>query len=291
MVSILGLVQYLLLLIVAYAGISLGLPIFLRFLTEAGQMRPNYAGQEIPLGAGLHLILLLPVMHALALLAGVPGFPVDLSLLVTLTLVGFGLAGLVDDCLGTPQDKGFRGHFIALIREKRLTSGAFKALFGGTVALLAALALPVIDAKAFGPWYQILLNALVLASAANLVNLFDLRPGRAGKIFLLGLLICAALAVRIERFGAPILLLTVMFIPLFRRDLRAELMLGDTGSYLLGATLGLAMVFWLTLHAKIVALVLLLLLQALSERFSFSALIERFGFLRLLDRLGRRTER
>ena len=291
MISILGLVQYLLLLIVAYSGVSLGLPIFLRFLAETGRVRPNYAGREIPLGAGLYLVLLLPVLHALALLAGVPGFPIGLSLLVTLTLVGFGLAGLVDDCLGTAQDKGFRGHFTALLRTGRLTSGAFKALFGGAVALLVALALPIIEAKTFGPWYQILLNALLLASAANLVNLFDLRPGRAGKIFLLGLLICAALAARIEHFGGPILLVTVMFIPLLRRDLRAELMLGDTGSNLLGATLGLAMVFWLTLHAKIFAVALLLVLQALSERFSFSALIERFGLLRLLDRLGRRTER
>lgn len=255
-------------------------------------MRPNYAERQIPIGAGLYLVMLLPAILTLAMLAGVRALPLQLNLVFSLAVLGFGLAGLVDDLLGGDRDKGFRGHFGALFRERRLTSGALKALFGVVVSIFIALALRFVEAKLFGPWYQVLLNTLLLASAANLINLFDLRPGRAGKVYLLALLICAAVshAGWLLGYGGPILLYTVMFLPLFRRDLRAQLMLGDVGANALGAVLGLAMVFWLTPRGKIVALLILLGLQLLSERFSFSALIERQGFLRLLDRLGRRSE-
>lgn len=275
---------------VAYTGTALGLPVFLRFLEEAGLRRANFAGSEIPLGAGLYPLFILPAFIAAALMAGVKGFTMELSLVFLFAVSGFGLAGLVDDCLGSAAHKGFRGHFGALFREGRLTSGAIKALAGAAVGLMTALVLPLLDRRAFGSWYQVALNALLLASAANSINLFDLRPGRAGKVFFLGMALCAAFATRIERFGAPLLLLVVVFLPLLRMDLRARLMLGDTGANMLGATLGLAMALWLTPHAKVVAAILLLLLQILSERFSFSALIDRVGFLRALDRLGRRAE-
>ncbi|MGE5529054.1 MAG: hypothetical protein ACM3X6_07925 [Patescibacteria group bacterium] len=262
---------------------------FLAFLAGSGLRRPNYAGREIPSAAGLILLLFLPVTLALGILAGVPALRGMLSLVFGLAVLGFGLAGLVDDCLGASREKGFRGHFAALL-QGRLTSGAIKALFGGTVALFVGLALPLLDARAFGAWYQILLNTIILASAANLINLLDLRPGRAGKVFYLGLIVAAALACRIERFFGPVALAAVMFVPVFRRDLKARLMLGDTGANLIGAVLGMAMVFWLTPHAKIVAAAILLGLQIISERFSFSGIIERFAALRALDRWGRGSE-
>lgn len=239
----LGFIQYLLFLVVAYVGTLLGLPLFIRFLGETGLRRTNYAGREIPLGAGLYLVVLLPPLQALAILAGVPAMPIQLCLIFALAAIGFGLAGLIDDALGTAGDKGFRGHFKALFKEGRLTSGALKALFGGVIALLTGLQLAAYYPEAFGAWYQILLNAALLASAANLVNLFDLRPGRAGKVFLLGLVLSAALAAKIDLYGGPVLLVAVTFIPVFRQDLRAKLMLGDTGANYLGATLGLAMIY------------------------------------------------
>ncbi|MGE5550247.1 MAG: hypothetical protein ACM3ZC_06920 [Bacteroidota bacterium] len=287
----LGFLQYILLLAVAYSGAALGLPMFMRFLREAGPRRTNYAGQEIPLGAGLYFVILLPPLLALAILAGVPAMPARLCLVFAFAAVGFGLAGFIDDALGSAHDKGFRGHFKALLKEGRLTSGALKALFGGAVALLTCLQLAAVYPKVFGSWYQILLNTMLLASAANLINLFDLRPGRAGKVFLLGLALSAAFAVKIDLYGGPVLLAALIFIPVFRQDLRARLMLGDTGANYLGAVLGMAMVFWLTWHAKAVAVVLFLALQLASERFSFTALIERVSLLRILDRWGRRSER
>ncbi|MCL6615012.1 MAG: hypothetical protein K6U03_10445 [Firmicutes bacterium] len=212
-----------------------------------------------------------------------------LGLAFALATIGFGLVGLVDDTLGSAGAKGFRGHFGALFREGRLTTGAMKALFGGSLALMVSLAMRAVDPR-FGPWYQVILNTLVLASAANIINLFDLRPGRAGKLFLVGLIAGAALAREIDRFGAPILLVFVMFLPLFREDLRGRLMLGDTGANFLGAALGMGFVVWLTPHAKAIATAILIALQLLSERYSFSALIERVGVLRAFDRWGRRVE-
>ena len=236
-------------------------------------------------------MVLLPPLLALAILAGVPAMPLQLCLIFALAAIGFGLAGLIDDVLGTAGDKGFRGHFKALFKEGRLTSGALKALFGGVIALLTGLQLAAYYPEAFGAWYQILLKPTLLASAANLVNLFDLRPGRAGKVFLLGLVLSAALAAKIDLYGgARPVWWPVTFIPVFRQDLRAQLMLGDTGANFLGATLGLAMILWLTWYAKVIAVVVFLALQLASERFSFSALIERVGLLRIFDRWGRRSE-
>ncbi|MGQ9779626.1 MAG: hypothetical protein ACUVRM_07085 [Bacillota bacterium] len=284
-----GAVRFVFFLIVAYSAGSLLLPFILGFLTEAGLRRPNYAGREIPLGAGLVFLLLFPFLLALAFLARVPGFPVPLSLIFAFVLGGFGTVGLVDDALGTGPAKGFRGHFGLLFRERRLTSGAIKALGGAGIAFTAALALRTVDAR-FASWYQVLLNTVVLASSANILNLFDLRPGRAGKFFLVGLLIGAALAREIDRFGAPILLVLAVFLPVFREDLRGRLMLGDTGANFLGAALGMGFVVWLTPHAKTVAALLLVFLQLLSERYSFSALIERVSILRAFDRWGRGAE-
>ena len=283
--------QYLILLTLAYLVSYLGLTFFTRFLSQAGLVRANYAGHDIPLGAGLYLLVLLPGLFVLAILAGVPALPAKLCAIYAIGSIGFGLAGLIDDCLGTVGDKGFRGHFRALLREGRLTSGAIKAVFGGVIALLTALILAYFYPKLFGPWYQVLLNAMVLALAANTINLFDLRPGRAGKVFFLGLIVCTALANHIDRFTGPVLLVAVAFLPLFIRDLRAELMLGDTGANFLGAAWGLSMVFWFTLQTKIVAAVLLLALQILSERVSYSNLIERVSLLRRFDRWGRGAEK
>ena len=58
-------------------------------------------------------------------------------------------------------------------------------------------------------------------------------------------------------------------------DLREKGMLGDSGANMLGAVLGIYMVFLLDLPGRITVIVVLALLTLASERWSFSKAIDR----------------
>ena len=65
------------------------------------------------------------------------------------------------------------------------------------------------------------------------------------------------------------------------------MMLGDVGSNLLGASLGMMMVWMLSGFGKIIALIIFMGLQFAAEKLSFSEIIDKYGPLKYLDRLGR----
>jgi hypothetical protein len=70
-------------------------------------------------------------------------------------------------------------------------------------------------------------------------------------------------------------------------DLREMSMLGDAGSNVLGALLGLSSVGWLTGRGRWIAIGALASLNILGEARSLGELIERTPLLRELDALGR----
>jgi Glycosyl transferase family 2 len=161
--------------------------------------------------------------------------------------------GLADDVWSGPE-RGFRAHLHA-----RRTSGVVK-LFGIPLVGLVAT--------------RRLSGALLVGLAANVVNQFDTRPGRALKAYLVG-----AFAL-----DAP-LGLAVLLLPY---DLREMAMLGDAGANALGAMLGLKSVERFTGRGRWVAIGALAGLTLLGEETSLGALIERTPGLAKLDRLGRR---
>lgn len=275
------------------------LPMLLRMLEDAGLVRPNYAGKPVPLGAGMIFTLIPLASWALGLVGGgvyVTLFPAgwnepvrewleafDLpthSLWAAFFLVGvMGFLGLMDDLLGSRANSGFRGHFRALLRERKLTTGAVKALGGGIAALLVSVLLA-------GNIWELLLDALVIALSANFINLLDLRPGRAVKWFLLWGLIILAFEVN----WVPMALLlpwlgTVLIY--FRYDLEGMAMMGDAGSNVLGGLLGLAAVLGLSIWGRVVTAALLLLLHVYTEKYSLTETFERVALLRYFDELGR----
>jgi UDP-N-acetylmuramyl pentapeptide phosphotransferase/UDP-N-acetylglucosamine-1-phosphate transferase len=135
------------------------------------------------------------------------------------------------------------------------------------------------------PQIVALLNGALIALAANLVNLLDLRPGRALKAFAAGALLLAPGAGWSGM--APLLAVALPAAAYAPADLRARAMMGDTGANALGAALGATAALQLGLTGKLAALALLAALQVASEFVSFSAVIERCAPLRFVDRLGR----
>ena len=202
--------------------------------------RPNYRGREVSLAGGVVCVVLLVALHPVAVVAVA------------------GIAGLYDDLRGDRTTKGFRGHLRAAARG-RLTSGSAKLLLIGGVAL-----------GTLG-----LLDGLLVAATANLVNLFDLRPGRALKVVLLPALLAGA-----WRVAAVALLL-------LPADLRERTMLGDGGANALGAAVGVAVAASAPVVAAAVVAAVVVALTLVSERVSFTRVIDRTPPLRWVDRLGR----
>ena len=124
---------------------------------------------------------------------------------------------------------------------------------------------------------------LLIAGAASLVNLFDLRPGRALKV--------SAVATGLIAPAAPTAAAAVAgtVIAALPSDLRETAMLGDCGATALGVALGLAAsaieprAARQSLAAAVVALTLA------SERVSFTSVIESHPALHRRDELGRRS--
>jgi UDP-GlcNAc:undecaprenyl-phosphate GlcNAc-1-phosphate transferase len=192
--------------------------------------------------------------------------------LAVLVALGFGLLGLLDDLVGSGGDgRGFRGHLRAM-RSGQLTTGFVKLAGGGAVAVIVASGVSdrVID---------VVVDALLIALAANLANLLDRAPGRAGKVGAVAFvaLLIAGGAQRVV--GAVVALLPA--------DLHERLMLGDAGANVLGAALGLGVALVAPTGVRVAVLVVLLALNLLSEAISFSSVIERVPPLRWLDQLGR----
>jgi hypothetical protein len=240
-----------------------------------GWERVNYRGQRVSLSGGF---------------AAAAGTMIGVSSDRTLrrsALVAAAAAlvgGAYDDLLGPlsdgKADKGLAGHAKAL-RSGRLSGGAAKVAIIGVGSVLAARQLP--SSKASRPGLLSSgLSAVLIAGSANLVNLFDLRPGRAGK---LTLLVASGAALGGASAGpiAAVIGATIAELP---GDLRERTMLGDTGANTLGALVGVRLAAG-GRPTRIAALLVIGGLTLASERISFTRVIAAVRPLRWLDELGR----
>jgi hypothetical protein len=269
--------------------------------------RTNYRGRVVFIGLGAVWVFWVAGMQVLrsgfSLLPALSLF-VSIQPILPLTITAL-LFGIIDDAYGTSADRGFRGHLTALAAG-RLTTGAFKLLGIGLVSLAAASSIgvgargagatPALtgEARALVTWlaWTLALGA-VIALSANLVNLMDLRPGRALKAYLLYALPLVVAAAFLRPGGDALLLALALLGPavaVWSLDLGERGMLGDAGANAAGAVLGFLAAWecgrsWPTL----VVLVVLLAVNLASERWSFTRLIEANRLLRYLDGVGRHS--
>jgi UDP-N-acetylmuramyl pentapeptide phosphotransferase/UDP-N-acetylglucosamine-1-phosphate transferase len=283
------LLRYLLILVVSYLFAVFSFPALMRLFQEAGLVKPNYRKENIPASAGVLFAVVIPTIIGLGIILRVPSFTAVHSYLFLFVIVAMGFMGFFDDQLGSHMVKGFKGHFRALFLEKRLTTGAFKAMFGAVIALIFSLGTVELF-KVKWPVWSVIINFLLVVLAANTINIFDLRPGRAGKIYLFGFVIILLCSKYFEDYIGlflPILAIMIYYLPF---DLKAKVMMGDSGANLVGASLGMMMAWMLTDISKIVALVILVVIQIAAEKVSFTEVIENSSWLKVLDQAGRGKE-
>ena len=254
-------------------------------MRRTGLVRANYAGRRAAFPAGAVLV-------AVSLLALAPLAVLDdrgdLDLLDPglrqwlAYVLGVSLLGLIDDALGRgaapDSHRGWRGHAGAFL------SGSFST---GAIKAAGSLALAAYAVSGRGrEGLDYLADLALLLLATNLFNLVDLRPGRVEKLFavlLAGLCLGAWT-------DAPLELLGIFIGPVAigaAFTLRERAMLGDTGSNLVGALAGVAMLVTLGETARWVALGLVAALTIYGEFRSISATIDRVPPLRWLDSIGR----
>jgi UDP-N-acetylmuramyl pentapeptide phosphotransferase/UDP-N-acetylglucosamine-1-phosphate transferase len=240
--------------------------------------RTNFAGRPVSLLGG-------PALAVTATTVAVLGAPPGTRAAAAVAGAVAGAVGGYDDLAGArpaqARDKGFAGHLAAL-RAGRVSAGAVKvAGIGAAAAVAAVLTRRGRGAAALADG---VLTTGLIAGTANLVNLLDLRPGRAAKA---GLVLAAA------TLGGPAgglvagpLGAAAAVLP---ADLGERVMLGDCGANALGALLGLRLAQLSGRPGRAGLLGAVVALNLASEKISFTQVIEATPGLRELDRLGRRA--
>ncbi|WP_402466221.1 hypothetical protein [Isoptericola aurantiacus] len=240
--------------------------------------RTNHRGEPVSMLEG-------PALAA-GLVAGtaVSGGDARVRVATMLATAGAGAFGVVDDLAEdtSTRTKGLRGHLGALAHG-RVTTGGLKVLGIGATSVLAA-ALGTTRRSGLVPHLaDVAVNGALVAGSANLVNLLDLRPGRALKA---GAALSAPVAGACGGAGTGVLLgASAAAAP---GDLAERDMLGDGGANALGAFVGARWAFGAPRAVRVAALAGVVGLTLASERVSFSAVIDRTPWLRSVDRLGRR---
>ncbi len=270
----------------------------------------NYRGRRVFYGLGIVWL----VWAGCAIVGGVAASSLErggsvlaaLTLAGPLALVAFAL-GAVDDAYGSGDARGFRGHIAAMLHG-RLTTGGLKLVGIGAACLVVSMVL-----SGVAPWggrrlspglvVLVLLAGASIALTSNFVNLTDLRPGRALKVYSV-LAVCAvastavglapavnagdpsALGSAVGAVGLMLFLLGPVF-AVWRYDVGERGMLGDAGANPMGAVAGMLIVAGLPAWGVVVYFAAMLALNLASERYSFSRLIESNAALSRLDMLGR----
>ncbi|MBO3443741.1 glycosyl transferase [Clostridium sp. CCUG 7971] len=270
-------ILYTILLIVGIGGTYAIIPLFKNLLVDSNVVRPNYKGDMIPVSMGIVFLPMVVINSAILVFS-----TTNYENLLYLFMYIFGMicmffAGILDDIVGNRDVSGLKGHFKSLLKGS-LTTGGFKALFGGFIGIVISLGV----SKSIG---DLIINTLIIALSTNLMNLLDLRPGRAIKVYLI---IMVSIFITLTGFtkALPLLILPNV-LAYFGYDLKAKAMMGDTGSNVLGISIGILFVLGYSLKVRLLWLAFLIFIHILTEKYSLTKIIEKNKVLNFIDKLGR----
>lgn len=270
-------ILYAILILTGLLGTYAVIPLFRNLLIDSNVLRPNYKKDMIPVSMGIVFLPML-IINSIILTYFTNSFKDMLHIFIFLFgLVSMFFAGILDDIIGNRDVSGLKGHFKSLLKGK-LTTGGFKALFGGFIGIVISIAI----SKNI---YDIVINTLIIALSTNLMNLLDLRPGRAIKGYLV---ISLVLLFTLGEYTRNLLLLILPnVVAYFNQDLKAKAMMGDTGSNVLGISIGILFVMGYSLKVRLIWLAFLIFIHILTEKYSLTKIIENNKFLNFIDKLGR----
>jgi UDP-N-acetylmuramyl pentapeptide phosphotransferase/UDP-N-acetylglucosamine-1-phosphate transferase len=260
--------------LIGFLGTLLITPYFKSLLIESNIVRKNYRQDLIPVCAGIILIPMLIINSSILRYF----YKSNEVYIYLFGIMSMAFIGILDDLIGNRDVSGLKGHFKSLLNGK-LTTGGFKALFGGFVALLISVSISsnIID---------IVVNTLLIALSTNLMNLLDLRPGRAIKGYLF---ISLILLFAVSRYYDKLIIVLLMsnVAAYFKDDLKANSMMGDTGSNVLGIATGIIIAYNFSFVVRLCVLILLILIHVITEKYSLTKIIENNKILNYIDMLGR----
>ncbi len=256
-------------------------PAFCKMFIETNKVAKNYKGDFVSQGVGVIFPICCLLGYSLLMLFNYTVFQNDIIVIIIFAIFALCLVGFLDDIFGSRDVLGLLGHFKALIKG-RITTGSLKAIVGLLVSFVISIFIST-DIT------SIIINTFLMALYTNLLNLLDLRPGRCIKFFLfLNVIIAISLSVKGNIY------LMILFIPLLGTvlgylpyDLKANCMMGDAGSNVLGVSAGILAAMSLNMNEKIVNLALLVLIHIFAEKYSISDFISKNKVLSWLDELGR----
>lgn len=269
-------------LVILYIGTGfIILPMMIQFAKEHKVIAKNYKKKDIPVGMGLFLwvMLIIFLLHIKVFASEIAVInELYYCFIIAISVVTF--VGWLDDTLGEKSVKGFAGHWARLKQDQVMTTGLLKA---GSTSMMSLWLVLELDHH----FTVTILQCLFIILMTNTINLMDLRPGRALKVFFI--------------FSLPLFFFPTMFdfshymIPIwisaafiFYKDLRSMIMLGDTGSNFLGFALGFLIVLIAPLWFQILMLFFCVVIHLIAAKSSLSKWIDRYKFLYTIDRWGRR---
>ena len=230
-----------------------------------GLERTNFHGRTVSLrgGVGAAAGAVTAGIEAGRLLRGRTDSSSRVGLAATIAAGAGGCAGLV-----------------AVIGSGALVGGVLLARHRSSGTGARPLASSAVDAAS---------SAVVIAAWANLLNLLDLRPGRALKT---ACIVSTPLLATPGRDGEPTRMLAAgtlgVSLAALPEDLLENTMLGDTGANAVGALLGTALACHPHAAVRAGAALSGVSLILASEKVSFSRVISQTPVLAALDGLGRR---
>lgn len=251
-------------------------PKLFAMLNDSNCIGANYKNEMIPIGAGLVFIPIVTFLSFISLLLMSKDQYIS-SMIFLVGTLAMGFVGFIDDMLGDRNVTGIKGHFREFFKGS-LTTGTFKALYGGFTSLMISF---ILSSTVF----DIFMNTIIISLFTNTINLLDLRPGRATKgylMFSLILLVSPSIGnIRLLLYG-----LTGSVVAYIPYDLKAKSMMGDVGSNILGISLGIVCVTSSS-YIRIVFLIFLVLFHIYTEKYSLTDAIQGNKFLKYLDDIGR----
>lgn len=263
--------------IFAIAISKISILLLMQLMRSAECTMLNYRGRDVVFGMGAAFVPIIMTSSILIIMLFKNELMIYISYLFSVCVMAF--AGLLDDLVGDKETKGLKKH-LALILRGHLTTGFIKAFLGIVSSLILSYGISknLLD---------FMLNIFIISLFTNALNLLDLRPGRAVKIFIILSVILVLLNMNTIESLLPLIAMTIAASIYMKFDLKEICMLGDTGSNILGITLGYFSSFAFDSDVKTAILIILLTINIAAEKVSITKIIAKNKLLNYLDNLGR----